>query len=294
MLIQPQSFTAGTHSPHASALADWYFLFQDGRLLLVAEGDLHRPPTRREVSASQLVLSSQGYMGTLSLENGQRACFFGEVGAEVPLPGNARAYGLRSLFGRIDDTLLALAGRAQQLLFWETTHRFCGRCGTPTELAAEELARRCPACGLSRYANPAPAIIIAVTRTAAEGRELLLVRNHRFPPERFSVIAGFVEPGESLEDCCRREVMEEVGVAIDNIRYFASQAWPFPNSLMVGFTANYAGGDFALEEAEIAEAGWYRADAMPSVPPAASIARALIDDFVTSQLEEPAPLRDWT
>jgi NAD+ diphosphatase len=138
---------------------------------------------------------------------------------------------------------------------------------------------RCPACGLSSYPRLAPAIIIAVVRRTDNGPRLLLARNHRFPPGRYSVVAGFVEPGESLEECAEREVLEEVGIRIANLRYFGSQPWPFPHSLMVAFTAEYAGGAITLDGSEIADAGWFAADALPQLPPRMSIARRLIDWF---------------
>ena len=137
-------------------------------------------------------------------------------------------------------------------------------------------------------------MIVAVTRTGEDGVEqILLARNHRFPNGRYSVIAGFVEPGESLEDCVRREVCEEVGVEVDEIRYFGSQPWPFPNSLMVGFTARYTGGAIRLEELEIADAQWFTADSLPQVPPKISIARQLIDWFVAQHGSADARVEDW-
>ncbi len=143
-----------------------------------------------------------------------------------------------------------------------------------------ERAKKCPNCGLTNYPRLSPAIIIAVVRPTEQGNRLLLARNHRFPSGRYSVIAGFVEPGESLEECAQREVREEVGIRIKNICYFGSQSWPFPNSLMVGFTAEYDSGTLVLEAAEIAEAQWFAADHLPLLPPKMSIARRLIDWFV--------------
>jgi len=175
--------------------------------------------------------------------------------------------------------MFSLAGRAIQVVTWDRTHQFCGQCGTPTESLADERAKRCPACGLISYPRLSPAIIIAVVRHTGEGQRLLLARNHRFAPGRFSVVAGYVEPGETLEECAGREVCEEVGIQIKDIRYFGSQPWPFPNSLMIGFTAEYAGGEIRLEEKEIAEAGWFAADSLPGMPPKMSIARRLIDWF---------------
>jgi NAD+ diphosphatase len=294
MLLQPVEFRPEHHAPAVIDDESWWFLYQGDRLLVEEmPGDV-RPLTTTTWSARGVVPSSSSYMGILQNHETIRHCYFGAVDEGQELPAGITGYGLRRLFTALDETQLALAGRAQQLLFWENTHRFCGRCGAAMEPAAKELARVCPRCGLSRYPNPAPAIIIAVTRPADDGSELLLVRNHRFPPGRFSVIAGFVDPGESLEDCCRREVREEAGIEIDDIRYFASQAWPFPNSLMVGFTAAYAAGELRLEDAEIAEAGWFGAAELPKVPPQVSIARALIDDFAARQGVEPGAIPDWS
>lgn len=192
-----------------------------------------------------------------------------------PPPGMAFA-GLRQLFGRIDDEMFGMAGRAVQLVEWRRTHAYCGRCGTPTEPADGERAMRCPACGLLAFPRVAPAIIVRVT----DGDRILLAHGRRFPSVIYSVLAGFVDPGESLEECVHREVREEVGIEIANLRYFGSQPWPFPHSLMVGFTADYAGGELTPDPEEIADAGWFSADALPELPPGLSIARRLIDDWL--------------
>lgn len=225
------------------------------------------------------------YLGWLD-EGGQVAhCFCGEIDADTVLPDSLVTRGLRDLFGAVDDETIMLAGRAVQIVDWDRNHQFCGRCATPTEPSLTERVRACPSCGLTSYPRISPAIIIAVTRQTDDGPRILLARNHRFPPGRYSVIAGFVEPGESLEDCCRREVREEVGIEIRNIRYFGSQPWPFPNSLMLGFTGEYAEGDLVLEAAEIADAQWFAPDALPLLPPKISIARQLIDAFVAQRGE---------
>jgi NAD+ diphosphatase len=169
-----------------------------------------------------------------------------------------------------------MAGRGVQLLDWARTHRWCGRCGTPTEVAPGERARRCPACGLVVFPRLAPVVIMLVTR----GDECLLARGVNFPGRTFSCVAGFVEPGESLEDAVRREVLEEVGVQLGEIRYRASQPWPFPHSLMIGFEAEWAGGEIVCQPSEIAEAGWFRWDALPELPGRIAIARWLIDAWV--------------
>jgi NAD+ diphosphatase len=159
---------------------------------------------------------------------------------------------------------------------WQATNRFCGKCGTATVDKPGECAKQCPQCGWAVYPSLSPAVIVAVVRDGA----LLLARESRFKEGLYSVLAGFVEPGETLEECVRREVREEVGIEVSNIRYFGSQSWPFPDSLMVAFTADYAGGEIDIDPGELIDAGWYRPGELPLVPSRASIARQLIDWFV--------------
>jgi NAD+ diphosphatase len=177
----------------------------------------------------------------------------------------------------VDEETWTVAGRAVQLVEWDRTHRFCGRCGEATEVAPSERARRCPACSLLAFPRLAPAIIVLVERD--DGRALL-ARGAAFPIPMYSCLAGFVEPGETMEQAVHREVHEEVGIEVEDVRYQASQPWPFPHSLMLGFTARYAGGELHLDEREILDAGWYEPDDLPMIPPAMSIARRLIDDWL--------------
>jgi NAD+ diphosphatase len=181
--------------------------------------------------------------------------------------------GLRTLFSVLEDAHFALAGRALQLVDWDRTHQFCGRCGTPTEAKRDERVRTCPACKLSAYPRVAPAVMMLVRR----GRELLLGRGPHFPAGMFSALAGFVEPGESLEQCVAREVGEEVGVRVNNIRYFASQSWPFPHSLMIAFVCDWVSGELRPQEGEIEAANWFDVLQLPKLPSKISIARRLID-----------------
>ncbi|MDQ2725204.1 MAG: NAD(+) diphosphatase [Actinomycetota bacterium] len=177
-----------------------------------------------------------------------------------------------------------LAGRAVQLVEWVRTNRFCGRCGTETIDASGERARRCPACGLTAYPRLAPAVIVLIRRED----EALLALGRGFKNRMFSALAGFVEPGENLEEAVRREVLEEVGVTVGGVTYVGSQPWPFPHSLMIGFEAEWEAGEIAVDGNEILEAGWFRKESLPSIPPPMSIARSLIDRWITDEVRRPA------
>lgn len=196
--------------------------------------------------------------------------------SEAPTPPGAVPRGLRAALPLLDPNALRRAGRARQLLEWRQNHRFCGRCGEQTRLAERGTALRCPACGLSAFPRVSPAVIVLVH----DGDRMLLGRAHRFPPGMYSTLAGFVEPGESAEDALRREVREEAGVEVGDLRYFGSQPWPFPHSLMLGFHARYAGGEVRLEDDEMEDVRWFTRDHLPELPPAVSIARRLIEDHL--------------
>ncbi|WIG94536.1 NAD(+) diphosphatase [Myxococcus sp. SDU36] len=203
-------------------------------------------------------------------------CYAAGFAKDFAPPDGYKVVAARSLFKRVDDARFAVAGRALAIVEWDLTHRFCGRCGQPTLLVAGERARRCPVDKTPFYPRIAPAIIVLITR----GDTMLLAQNAQFPEPMFSTLAGFVEPGESLEECVAREVKEEVGIDVKNVRYFGSQPWPFGRSLMVGFTAEHAGGEITVDRKEISEAHWFSTDNLPRIPPKLSIARQLIDAFV--------------
>jgi NAD+ diphosphatase len=208
-----------------------------------------------------------------------RHCWVVDAGAGDGGPDSSRSFvDLMRLFGTVDESTWVAAGRAVQLVDWFRNHRYCGRCRTETVEAEGERARRCPRCNLLAFPRLAPAIITLIERD--DGRALL-ARNARWPGGMFSCLAGFVEPGESVEAALRREVAEEVGIEVDNLRYFASQPWPFPHSLMLGFHARHAGGQIACDGREIAEAQWFSPGDLPDLPGPISIARWLIDDWVS-------------
>lgn len=187
---------------------------------------------------------------------------------------------LRSLHGVLSDEEWNIAGRATQMLEWQRDHQFCGRCGTANEAVLDTRAMRCTADGTTVFPRLSPAVIVLIERS--DGR-CLLGRNRGWDVPMYSTLAGFVEPGETLEDTVRREVFEEVGVRVDGIRYFGSQPWPFPNSLMLGFVAEWVEGDIVVDGEEVIDAQWFGPDDLPMIPPPMSIARKLIDDWLERQ-----------
>lgn len=208
-----------------------------------------------------------------------------EEGGEPTLEDNRRWVNRRSSFRRLSNHSFWISARGYQLARWDRESRFCGRCGSPQERATEELGKVCPNCGQREYPRIAPAMIVAVV---SRGR-LLMAHATKHREGLFSVLAGFVEPGESLEECVAREVREESGVELAEINYFASQSWPFPYSLMVAFTATAATEEITIDDEEIGEAGWFTPEEMlelPEIPGAVSVSRRLIDWFVDGHADE--------
>jgi len=270
-----ETFIAGVVPPRNHLKPPLWFAFHDSKLLVHSNASSVAIPCLPDLNQLSLEIKTRHYLGQL----GERPCY--AVGLDedtLPPPGMAFV-ALRRLYGQVCETLFQIAGRAVQIVEWDRTNRFCSRCGNPLHLRSTERAKECDHCGLLNFPRLSPAIIVLVER----GQELLLARAHHFPPGLYSVIAGFVEPGETLETAVVREVQEEVGLSIGKIRYFGSQPWPFPDSLMIGFTATYQGGQIALEDGEIEDAGWFRADNLPMIPGKISIARRLIDRFVEKQ-----------
>ncbi|HET8729994.1 MAG TPA: NAD(+) diphosphatase [Moraxellaceae bacterium] len=250
-----------------------WLVFQGGRILVSDDAEHGLFPLLHDVSWFGMDAEARHFLGRLE----GRGVFAVSVPESAVAPAGWRFDDLRRLLGLASDAEFSLAGRAFQVLEWERNHRYCGRCGTLTQShPLGERARVCPSCRLSSYPRINPCVIVAVTR----GDEILLARAQRFTRPMFSTLAGFMEAGESAEETLHREVLEEVGVRVTNLRYFGSQSWPFPNNLMLGFHAEYAGGELRLQEEEIAEAGFFRFDALPPTPPRGSIAHALIQDFV--------------
>ncbi|MBR6828120.1 MAG: NAD(+) diphosphatase [Prevotella sp.] len=184
---------------------------------------------------------------------------------------------LRQSYYKLERALYLKAGKCQELLYWDQNTRFCGVCGAPMRMDTE-ISKKCTECGKEIWPQLATAVIVLIHRAD----EVLLVRARNFRTDFYGLVAGFVETGETLEEAVAREVMEETGIRIRNIRYFGSQPWPYPCGLMVGFHADYDGGDIHLQASEIAKGGWFRRDNLPQIPEPLSIARMLIDDWLAS------------
>jgi NAD+ diphosphatase len=207
-------------------------------------------------------------------------CYASEVDGCTALPPGGVYSGVREMFGRVPDEELAIAALAVQIIDFDRTTQFCGRCGAQTRQLRTERAKFCSDCNLISYPRLSPAIIVLVQKED----QILLARSPHFPAGLHSTIAGFVEPGENLEHAVHREVFEEVGIAVKNIRYFGSEPWPFPHSLMIGFLADYAGGEITIDKNEIVSAGWFSRDNLPLMPSPLSISRALIDSWAERRL----------
>ena len=258
--------------PDARSEPAHWFLFQGNQILVRREDGQASVPIAVDPRDLGLHPLRDQYLGTLA----GRHCYSGECAPEVPAPDGYIWSGLRALFGLFDDAMFALAGRAVQIVDWDRTHLYCGRCGTPTELKPGERARQCPNCGQVHYPRIAPAVMALVQR----GDQLLLARSPHFVPGMYSALAGFVEPGESLEHCLVREVKEEVGIKVGNLRYFSSQPWPFPHSLMIAFNCDWVEGEITPDPSEIEAAGWFDLERLPVLPNKISIARRLIDSTI--------------
>jgi NAD+ diphosphatase len=269
--IDPEDFESLV-TPPASASRDeaWFFLQTPQGLVCLIEAGVPRPVTGNELRWLDVEVQSEHYLGRF-----RGRCIYA-VEASGTLPEGYSAAGLRDWLGRVEAPVFYLAGRAQQVIDWHRSHRFCGRCGAENEDHARDRAKSCPSCKLISYPRLSPSIIVLITR----GDEMLLARNAQWPTNMYSTLAGFVEPGESIEQTVHREVLEEVGLRVCNLNYLGSQSWPFPNSLMLGFHAEYAGGDIVCQEEEIADAQWFKAGAMPNIPPKTAISRWLIDAFI--------------
>lgn len=253
---------------------DFWFIFYKNKLLVTVNNENITIPTTKVLSELTLSKAFEQYLGLF----GAISCKVAYLSEAPLLPVGMEFKDLRSVGNQIEENLFFVCGKASQIIHWEESHLFCGHCGAKTEQSPTERAKICPKCGSMNYPRISPAIIVAVTK----GESLLLAHNNNFPQGFYSVIAGFVEPGETFEDCVKREVFEEVGIKVKNVKYFSSQPWPFPNSIMIAFTAEYESGNIKADGVEIGNADWFTVDTLPNIPSKISVARKLIDNFIAS------------
>ncbi len=254
----PAAYVAAIQPPAEPPERPLWFVFRDCELLVAAAPAAVALPHCNHPKNLGMMLERTLYLGVL----GGQHCFSAEAAAEAAAPQGWAWQGLRALFGALDDAQFALAGRALQIVDWDRTHQYCGACGKATEASTSERSRQCPGCGRVAYPRLSPAVMGLVRRE----RELLLARSPRFPQGMYSALAGFVEPGETLEQCLEREIHEEVGIRVRKARYFASQPWPFPHSLMIAFFAEYDSGDLRADGAEIEDVQWFDVGNLPRMP----------------------------
>ncbi|MBM3198913.1 MAG: NAD(+) diphosphatase [Chlamydiae bacterium] len=260
----PKEFSYG-FSPQGDKGTYW-FIFRGEQLLVHAE-------KRLLIGRKDLVLQRIVYLGML----GEKEVFAAELGEQEEIDPMLSLYNLRELFGVLPEEQYACAGHALQLLHWDRVHTYCGCCGSPTKSRTQERCRECEQCGQLFYPKIAPVVMVLVRKN----NQILLARSAHFPKNMYSVLAGYVDVGETLEQCVIREVYEEVGLQIENIRYFGSQPWPFSISLLVAFTCDWSQGELKPDPIEIEAAGWFSLKDLPEVPSQMSLARLLIDSAKT-------------
>ena len=278
MLLTPEGFLPriadAANAEAGSDVAGYDFVVYNGKLL-VTRGDEPTLVATNDPALDGVSPAATHYFGDYC----GRACHVVVLDSAAPIGDAHESFewkGLRALFGVLPDEQTGIAVRAMQLAEWTRTHRHCGVCGGLMQKQPGERAMHCQSCGFTAYPRIAPAMMVLVRN----GDKVLLGRAPHFVDGIYSALAGFVEAGETLEECVHREVAEEVGLRIDNLRYFRSQSWPFPHSLMLAFVADYAGGDVTPDPAELADARWFGIDELPKLPARVSISRASIDSVV--------------
>ena len=244
----------------------------DDHVLLVAPGSQVGVPPLTLADVEDLAPDRKHFLGSLD----GAGVWAVDVAADTDVGDEVALMPLIMAHSRLGNQWWAIAGRAVQISAWWHSHQYCGTCGKPTAPRDAERALGCGDCNTLHYPRIAPAVIVLIHRDD----EVLLARGRSFGAPMYSTLAGFVEPGENLEQTIRREVREEVGVEVDEIVYRASQSWPFPHSLMLGFTARWSSGDIQIDESEIVDAQWFKVDSLPNIPPPFAISRWLIDGHI--------------
>jgi NAD+ diphosphatase len=259
---------AVTTEKELNTLSYWFIFYLD-RLLVKIDNDKALIPIENSLEELKVTAVRNQYLGTFK----GCPCYSVEVASDTISTEGMCYKDLRSLYPFVEEDIFLLAGKALQIVNWDKTHQYCGKCGSKTETLQGERAKKCPSCGFVSYPVLSPAVITAIIKD----NKILLAHNANFRGNMHSLIAGFVEPGETLEEAVQREIIEEVGLKVKNIQYWGSQPWPFPNSLMLGFTAEYESGEIEVDGVEITHADWFEADKLPELPSEISIARKIIN-----------------
>lgn len=268
-------FIVGIEPPADRMETALWFIFRGREILLKVHKNPGAIPSLVDLRELGLSGIREQYLGTLKGTH----CYSVELPDNTDAPEGMKFVDLRQAYSEINEECFALVNKAVQIMEWDRTNQFCSRCGTKTLQKPGERGKECPECGELFYPRISPAVIVLIRK----GHEILLARSPNFPPDMYSLIAGFVEPGETAEAAVIREIKEEVGIEVKNIRYFGTQAWPFPNSLMIGFTAEYKSGEIQPDGFEIEDAEWFSAEKLPSLPGKISISRKLIDHFLEEE-----------
>jgi NAD+ diphosphatase len=267
-----QAFLPAKHGGRPPEARGHWIIVQDQGLVLATGTGVPRLPQGECPSGLDGLGEPPLFLGTLA----GTPCWVVALAPGAGLPAGLGRETLVPMQGtRLPDDLLSLGGMAMQALHWQSTSGHCPRCGSPTERIPGEWGKRCPACSYEHYPHLHPAVIVLVK----DGNRCLLTRKTGWAPGRYGLVAGFVDNGESLEGAAGREVKEEVGVDVTDLRYVGSQNWPFPSQLMIGFVARYAGGELRVDRDELEDAAWFACDALPSRPTRHSIAGFILDHY---------------
>jgi NAD+ diphosphatase len=266
------NFISDFRCPQKIDSDSYWFMIHEQKVIVRSENGEVSILRHVDLKKNNIITEHIQYMGTYN----NIPCYAAEIESMENLPVCLSMHPPLTLLNALDTDLVKLSGLAGQFITWSRNHRFCGKCGGLTGDKDDERAKICTVCGQVYYPRLSPAIIVAVTKDD----KLLLASSPRFRSKFYSVLAGFVEPGETLEECVKREIYEEVGIKVKNIKYFGSQPWPFPDSLMIGFTAEYESGEIRIDKKEITDACWFEKDEIPGIPSSISIARRLIDWFI--------------
>lgn len=266
-------YNVNARETHEENEHTYWFIFKGYELLVYADPHTgaYNVPTSKDIECLRPMICDIQYFGQID----EKDSYIASLSESVSLKGFILK-GLRYLYHEIEDDWYLLANRACHLNNWKKMNRYCGCCGEVMNRSSDEVAMLCGNCGNIVYPRISPAVIVAITK----GERILLAHGARFSGKMYSVLAGYVEAGETLEDCVQREVMEEVGIRIKNIKYFSSQPWPYPDSLMVAFTAEHESGEISVDGKEIEDANWYCKDDLPELPSRASVAMKLIEAWM--------------